>query len=105
MVYHSVSGLGPLHGVPVNIQYQPLGVLDRKRLSARRSNTTYCYDFPLVSTVPLMYYNFGVFVSSLSCFLLQIYREAAQIYIPEEMLLAGIRDVLGTVVGFPVSRY
>jgi hypothetical protein len=50
----------------VNAQYQPLGVLDRKRLVARRSNTTYCYDFPLVSTLPLMYYNFGVFILSLS---------------------------------------
>ncbi|KAG2709256.1 hypothetical protein I3843_05G209100 [Carya illinoinensis] len=47
VIYHSVSGLGPLHGVPVNAQYQSLGVLDRKRLLARRSNTTYCYDFPL----------------------------------------------------------
>lgn len=46
-VYHSVSGLGPLHGVAVNTQYQSLGVLDRKRLLARKSNTTYCYDFPL----------------------------------------------------------
>ncbi|XP_062145774.1 acetyl-CoA carboxylase 1-like isoform X2 [Alnus glutinosa] len=47
VVYRSVSGVGLLHGVPVNAQYQPLGVLDRKRLVARRSNTTYCYDFPL----------------------------------------------------------
>ncbi|KAG7973943.1 hypothetical protein I3843_06G021300 [Carya illinoinensis] len=47
VVYHSISGLGLLHGVPVNAQYQSLGVLDRKRLLARRSNTTYCYDFPL----------------------------------------------------------
>lgn len=49
VVYHSVSVRGPLHGVPVNAHYQPLGVLDRKRLVARRNNTTYCYDFPLVS--------------------------------------------------------
>lgn len=47
VVYHSTSARGPLHGVPVNAQYKPLGVLDRKRLLARRSNTTYCYDFPL----------------------------------------------------------
>ncbi|XP_038715965.1 acetyl-CoA carboxylase 1-like [Tripterygium wilfordii] len=47
VVYHSVSVQGPLHGVAVNAQYQPLGVLDRKRLLARKSNTTYCYDFPL----------------------------------------------------------
>ncbi|CAI9116352.1 OLC1v1017472C1 [Oldenlandia corymbosa var. corymbosa] len=47
VVYHSISENGPLHGVPVNAPYQPLGVLDRKRLLARKSNTTYCYDFPL----------------------------------------------------------
>ncbi|KAF2291482.1 hypothetical protein GH714_024630 [Hevea brasiliensis] len=47
VVYHSISACGPLHGVMVNAVYQPLGVLDRKRLLARRSNTTYCYDFPL----------------------------------------------------------
>ncbi|OVA14638.1 Carboxyl transferase [Macleaya cordata] len=48
VVYHSAfSPLGPLHGVPVNARYQPLGVLARKRLLARKSNTTYCYDFPL----------------------------------------------------------
>ncbi|KAK9134330.1 hypothetical protein Syun_013660 [Stephania yunnanensis] len=47
-VYHSMfSEASPLHGVPVTDRYQPLGVLDRKRLSARKSNTTYCYDFPL----------------------------------------------------------
>ncbi|KAM7252837.1 hypothetical protein ACFE04_025455 [Oxalis oulophora] len=53
VVYHSVSGKGPLHCVPVNAQYQPLGVLDRKRLVARRSSTTYCYDFPLAFKVAL----------------------------------------------------
>ncbi|KAL5559057.1 hypothetical protein UlMin_035268 [Ulmus minor] len=47
IVYSSISKQGPLHGVPVNAPYQPLGVLDRKRLIARKSNTTYCYDFPL----------------------------------------------------------
>ncbi|XP_043720537.1 acetyl-CoA carboxylase 1-like [Telopea speciosissima] len=48
VVYHSVlSVLGPFHGMPVAERYQPLGVLDRKRLLARKSNTTYCYDFPL----------------------------------------------------------
>ncbi|XP_051124639.1 acetyl-CoA carboxylase 1-like [Andrographis paniculata] len=47
VVYHSISGQAPLHGLPVNAQYKPLGVLDQKRLLARRSNTTYCYDFPL----------------------------------------------------------
>ncbi|KAK9983391.1 hypothetical protein SO802_032916 [Lithocarpus litseifolius] len=46
-VYHSVADWGPLHGVAVNAQYQPLGILDRKRLLARKSSTTYCYDFPL----------------------------------------------------------
>lgn len=47
VLYSSISTRGPLHGVPVNAQYQPLGGLDRKRLVARKSNTTYCYDFPL----------------------------------------------------------
>ncbi|KAI8013044.1 Acetyl-CoA carboxylase 1 [Camellia lanceoleosa] len=47
MVYHSTALWGPLHSLPVNEQYQPLGALDRKRLLARKSNTTYCYDFPL----------------------------------------------------------
>ncbi|KAJ4966755.1 hypothetical protein NE237_018604 [Protea cynaroides] len=48
VVYHSVlSALGPLHDMPVAAPYQPLGVLDRKRLVARKSDTTYCYDFPL----------------------------------------------------------
>lgn len=47
VVYHSKSAQGHLQGVPVNAHYQHLGVLDRKRLLARRSNTTYCYDFPL----------------------------------------------------------
>ncbi|KAK3001001.1 hypothetical protein RJ639_021732 [Escallonia herrerae] len=47
VVYHSTSMQSPLHGVPVNAHYQPLGVLDRRRLLARKSNTSYCYDFPL----------------------------------------------------------
>ncbi|CAL5202887.1 unnamed protein product [Lathyrus oleraceus] len=47
VVYSSVTVKGPLHGVPVNENYQPLGVIDRKRLAARKSSTTYCYDFPL----------------------------------------------------------
>ncbi|KAK9757286.1 hypothetical protein RND81_01G153500 [Saponaria officinalis] len=47
MVYHSTSVPGPLHKLPVNKQYQPLGVIARKRLQAMRSSTTYCYDFPL----------------------------------------------------------
>ncbi|XP_009373180.2 acetyl-CoA carboxylase 1 [Pyrus x bretschneideri] len=47
VVYHSASTQAPLHGLPVNAQYQPLGTIDRKRLVARRTSTTYCYDFPL----------------------------------------------------------
>nr|ASZ00203.1 acetyl-CoA carboxylase 1 [Pelargonium cotyledonis] len=47
VIYHAISASSPLHGVPVNAHYQRLGVLDQKRLLARRSNTTYCYDFPL----------------------------------------------------------
>ncbi|KAL0300319.1 UNVERIFIED_CONTAM: Acetyl-CoA carboxylase 1 [Sesamum angustifolium] len=47
IVYSSISGGAPLHGLLVNAQYKPLGVLEQKRLLARKSNTTYCYDFPL----------------------------------------------------------
>ncbi|KAJ4822501.1 acetyl-coenzyme-A carboxylase [Turnera subulata] len=47
VLYRSLSVQGPLHHIPVNAHYQPLGALDGKRLLARRSNTTYCYDFPL----------------------------------------------------------
>ncbi|KAL5714796.1 acetyl-coenzyme-A carboxylase [Ranunculus cassubicifolius] len=55
VVYHStISKLGPLHAVPVTQRYQPLGLLDRKRLLARRSNTTYCYDFPLAFKTALL---------------------------------------------------
>ena len=44
----STSVLGPLHGVPLSTQYKSLDAIDQKRLAARRQNTTYCYDFPLV---------------------------------------------------------
>ncbi|KAL0361613.1 UNVERIFIED_CONTAM: Acetyl-CoA carboxylase 1 [Sesamum radiatum] len=47
IVYSSISREAPLHGLLVNAQYKPLGVLEQKRLLARKSNTTYCYDFPL----------------------------------------------------------
>ncbi|XP_044511977.1 acetyl-CoA carboxylase 1-like [Mangifera indica] len=47
VVYHSISVRGPLHGVEVNAEYKSLGKLDQKRLVARKSSTTYCYDFPL----------------------------------------------------------
>ncbi|KAK8931231.1 Acetyl-CoA carboxylase 1 [Platanthera zijinensis] len=48
VVYHSISSSpSPLHSVPLSSWYQPLGDIDRRRLSARRNNTTYCYDFPL----------------------------------------------------------
>ncbi|CAH8297840.1 unnamed protein product [Eruca vesicaria subsp. sativa] len=47
LIYQSITKEGPLHGTPINDQYKPLGYLDRQRLAARRSNTTYCYDFPL----------------------------------------------------------
>ncbi|GAV59283.1 CPSase_L_chain domain-containing protein/Biotin_lipoyl domain-containing protein/Carboxyl_trans domain-containing protein/Biotin_carb_C domain-containing protein/CPSase_L_D2 domain-containing protein/ACC_central domain-containing protein [Cephalotus follicularis] len=53
VVFHSISARGPLHSLPVNAHYQPLGVLDKKRLLARRSNTTYCYDFPLAFEMAL----------------------------------------------------
>ncbi|KAF7829912.1 acetyl-CoA carboxylase 1-like [Senna tora] len=47
VVYRSFTEKAPLHDVPVNENYKPLAVIDRKRLSARKNNTTYCYDFPL----------------------------------------------------------
>ncbi|XP_010916915.1 acetyl-CoA carboxylase 1 [Elaeis guineensis] len=48
LVYHSATSVsGPLHGVPLTARYQPLSIIDRKRLAARKNNTTYCYDFPL----------------------------------------------------------
>ncbi|KAI3732503.1 hypothetical protein L1987_63708 [Smallanthus sonchifolius] len=47
VVYHSTSASVPLHGVPVNTPSEPLKLLDKKRLLARKSNTTYCYDFVL----------------------------------------------------------
>lgn len=50
MVYHSCTDVrGALHGIPLNAQYPALGLVDRRRLNARKNNTTYCYDFPLVS--------------------------------------------------------
>lgn len=44
--FSSTPGL--LHGVPLSAQYKSLGAIDRKRLAARRQNTTFVYDFPLV---------------------------------------------------------
>ncbi|KAJ9545853.1 hypothetical protein OSB04_025560 [Centaurea solstitialis] len=38
---------GPVTWRTVNTPFQPLGLLDQKRLLARKSNTTYCYDFGL----------------------------------------------------------
>lgn len=52
IVYHCpLSVTGPLHGIPVAARHQSLGPVERKRLIARRNNTTYCYDFPLVSSL------------------------------------------------------
>lgn len=49
LVYNSAKPVhGPLHGLPLTAQYPPLSRIDLKRLSARKSSTTYCYDFPLV---------------------------------------------------------
>ena len=39
---------GPLAGHLLGKVYNPLETLQRKRLSARRLRTTYCYDFPAV---------------------------------------------------------
>ncbi|CAA0843383.1 Acetyl-CoA carboxylase 1, partial [Striga hermonthica] len=54
IIYRSTSGQAPLHGLPVSAQYKPLGVLDQKRLLARKSSTTYCYDFPLAFNAALI---------------------------------------------------
>lgn len=50
LVYLSPEGYptGPLHGLPLDSPHKPLDVVERKRLVARRNNTTYCYDFPLL---------------------------------------------------------
>uniref|UniRef100_A0A7N1A1T5 Acetyl-CoA carboxylase n=1 Tax=Kalanchoe fedtschenkoi TaxID=63787 RepID=A0A7N1A1T5_KALFE len=53
VLYHSAHSHGPLHGVQVNAQYQSLSILDQKRLVARKSGTTYCYDFPLAFEMAL----------------------------------------------------
>lgn len=68
VVYHSASVQGPLHGVPVNAHYQPLGAIDRKRLLARRTSTTYCYDFPLVRFVIWVWFFFFLVGKSILCF-------------------------------------
>lgn len=49
-VYCSPFNSSPdlLHGMPLSTQYKALDSVDIKRLAARRQNTTYCYDFPLV---------------------------------------------------------
>ena len=49
-VYCSPFSSSPnlLDGVPLSTQYKALDSVDIKRLAARRQNTTYCYDFPLV---------------------------------------------------------
>nr|AHI94840.1 acetyl-coenzyme A carboxylase [Eleusine indica] len=48
LIYHSATPTaGPLHGVALNEPYKPLDAIDLKRYSARKNETTYCYDFPL----------------------------------------------------------
>ncbi|XP_078164139.1 acetyl-CoA carboxylase 1-like isoform X1 [Carex rostrata] len=48
LVYNSARPVhGPLHGLPLTAQYPPLSRIDLRRLTARKSSTTYCYDFPL----------------------------------------------------------
>ncbi|XP_052169537.1 acetyl-CoA carboxylase 1 [Oryza glaberrima] len=48
LFYHSVTpSLGPLHGIALDEPYKPLDAIDLKRYSARKNETTYCYDFPL----------------------------------------------------------
>ncbi|KAG8091440.1 hypothetical protein GUJ93_ZPchr0012g20998 [Zizania palustris] len=48
LAYHSVTSTpGPLHGMALHQPYKPLDAIDLKRYSARKNETTYCYDFPL----------------------------------------------------------
>lgn len=61
VVYHAISTSGPLHGVPVNTPFQPLKLLDQKRILARKSNTTYCYDFALVKCFVLLTFDSCLF--------------------------------------------
>uniref|UniRef100_M8BYH2 Acetyl-CoA carboxylase n=1 Tax=Aegilops tauschii TaxID=37682 RepID=M8BYH2_AEGTA len=42
------ASAGPLHGIPLHEPYKPLDALDQKLNTARKNETTYCYDFPLV---------------------------------------------------------
>lgn len=39
---------GGLHGKPLSAPYPALHSVERRRLAARRNNTTYCYDFLMV---------------------------------------------------------
>ncbi|CAM6103862.1 unnamed protein product [Calypogeia fissa] len=50
VVYHSPlkASVGPLHGKALTLKHKPLDAVDRRRLTARRNNTTYVYDFPQV---------------------------------------------------------
>ncbi|XBI75211.1 hypothetical protein VPH35_068610 [Triticum aestivum] len=49
LFYRSATpAAGPLHGIPLHEPYKPLDALDQKRNTARKNETTYCYDFPLV---------------------------------------------------------
>ena len=49
-VYFSPASLptGTLHLTPLAGPYPPLGDLERRRLIARKSGTTFCLDFPMV---------------------------------------------------------
>ncbi|KAL2653562.1 hypothetical protein R1flu_021690 [Riccia fluitans] len=50
VVYHSARATshGSFHGKPIATPHKPLDVVERRRLVARKNNTTYCFDFPLV---------------------------------------------------------
>ncbi|XP_015697314.2 acetyl-CoA carboxylase 1 [Oryza brachyantha] len=48
ILYNSATpSPGPLHGIALHEPYKPLDAIDLKRYSARKNETTYCYDFPL----------------------------------------------------------
>lgn len=59
--YHSATAMaGPLHGVALNEPYKPLDAIDLKRYAARKNETTYCYDFPLVTCSALFFLTFVI---------------------------------------------
>jgi hypothetical protein len=67
LVYHSATAMaGPLHGVGLNEPYKPLDAIDLKRYAARKNETTYCYDFPLVTCLQLLLFFLSLIMECLN---------------------------------------